>query len=230
MKRKSIYAAFVLGAMSFNATAWQMHNGWCQQLSDDGQVMVMVKAERAAIFGQKGCNDSYFGNGEAIGLNDAAYPSMGTCNQSTGHKPISVANSPAAAGAIANSIANQERSVVKVFGGSMYVTRGNFVEVCSSVSPTLALQKAQTRGEDTNMGAVVNAAKKEYAAVYGADTLDSADFNTVRELRGETLGSEPVRVFQYEVSNPPYRKYDYVAVFINNAGKVLDTVVSETSR
>lgn len=233
MKRKSIFAAVVLGALSFNAAAWQMHNGWCQQLSDDGQVLVMVKADRAAIFGQKGCRESYFGKGESFGVNGDVFPAMGTCNQQTGHNPISVVDNAQSASAVANAIAGSEQGVIQAFGGSMPISRNNFVAVCSAVIPSLATVEhvgAYTRARDVNMNAVLSAAKAKYVSTYGADALESADFETVTETSPVIQGKESVRVFQYEVSNPPYRQYDYVVVYVNAAGKVVDTQIEYQGR
>lgn len=233
MKRKTILAVVALSALSFNATAWQINNGWCQQVSDDGQVKVMVKAERASIYGNIGCNSSYFGIGESFGINGDAYASVGTCNQQTGHKPISVANSPQAATAVAQAIASREQSSVQAFGGSMPISRNNFVEVCSAVIPSLAKVEhvgSYTRARDVDMNSVLSAAKAKYLSTYDADTLDSADFETVTETSPVVQGNESLRVFQYEVSNPPYRQYDYVVVYVNAAGKVVNTQIDYQGR
>lgn len=233
MKRKSIFAAVVLGALSFNAAAWQMNNGWCRQLSDDGQVMLLIKAERVSVFGQKSCNGNYFGKGETFGVNGNVYAAMGTCNQQTGHNPISVANNAQSASAVAHAIASREQGVIQAFGGSMPISRDNFIEVCSAVIPSLKTVEhvgAYTKARDVNMDSVLSAAKAKYLNTYGADTLDSADFDTVTETSPVVQGSESVRVFQYEVSNPPYRQYDYVVVYVNAAGKVVDTQIEYQGR
>ena len=233
MKRKTILAVVALSALSFNAAAWQMHNGWCRQLSDDGQVLVMVKANRAAIFGQKGCQESYFGKGENFGVNGDVFASVGTCNQQTGHNPISVADNAQSASAVAHSIAGREQGVIQAFGGSMPISRNDFVEVCSAVIPSLAKVEhvgSYTRARDVDMNSVLSAAKAKYLSTYDADTLESADFETVTETSPVVQGNESLRVFQYEVSNPPYRQYDYVVVYVNAAGKVVNTQIDYQGR
>lgn len=232
MKRKSIFAAVVLGTLSFNAAAWQINNGWCRQLSDDGQVMLLIKAERVSVYGQKSCDESYFGKGETFGVNGDAYAALGTCNQQTGHNPISVADNAQSASAVAHAIASREQGVIQAFGGSMPFSRGNFIEVCSAVIPSLKTvgHVGANKAHDVNMDSVLAAAKAKYMGAYGADALDSADFDTVTETSPVVQGSESVRVFQYEVSNPPYRQYDYVVVFVNAAGKVVDTQIEHQGR
>ena len=232
MKRKSIFAAVVLGTLSFNAAAWQIKNGLCRQLSDYGQVMLLIKAERVSVYGQKSCDESYFGKGETFGVNGDAYAALGTCNQQTGHNPISVADNAQSASAVTHAIASREQGVIQAFGGSMPFSRGNFIEVCSAVIPSLKTvgHVGANKAHDVNMDSVLAAAKAKYMGAYGADALDSADFDTVTETSPVVQGSESVRVFQYEVSNPPYRQYDYVVVFVNAAGKVVDTQIEYQGR
>lgn len=227
MKRKTILAVVALSALSFNAEAWQINNGWCQQLSIDGQVLVMVKANRAAIVGQIKCDEAYFGKGESIGVNGEIYPTIGTCNQNTGFKPISVADSPVQASAIAEAISLTNEGMVQAFGGYMPITRGNFNQVCSAVIPSLKSVSGNTAVVDMNI--VKRAAVAIYEKTYG-EIVQSADFETVNEMSPVQHGSETLRVFQYEVFNPLYRQNDNVVVYVSPNGEIVDTQLEYQGR
>ncbi|ENZ7985815.1 TPA: hypothetical protein NPO36_004934 [Klebsiella pneumoniae] len=217
MKTRTIIALFLSAAsVSAQAGNWMVKNGWCQTMTEDGQVLVMLKKDTIGIFGQlQGCPSGQQElMGSRISINGNLIPTSQMCNQQTGYKAVEIegGQAPAAAKKAIESIAAQDISSVQVFGTQMKFTRGDMLQVCPKYVSALAGASAEVTGNKplkVNKGSVMKAARQAYTKEYDRETADAADFGSY-EVKGNTV--------VYEVYNAAYRTYDKIVVTVGSDG------------
>lgn len=170
MKYKNlIISTLILVSTHAFAGNWRVNNGWCQTMSDDGQVLVMLKQGQISIAARsQGCpNGQQMLLGSNIAINGNLIRTSQMCNSQTAYRAIEVegAQDSAAAKTAILSIAGREGSTVQVFGSSMRFTRGDMLQVCPKFVPALANMPSGpsvSKPAQINKASVLSMAKKAY--------------------------------------------------------------------
>lgn len=221
--KKLIISALLLASTQAVAGNWRVQNGWCQTVSDDGQVSVMLKQGQIGIAGRaQGCpNGEQVLLGSNIGINGNLIRTSQMCNAQTNYIPFEAeaGQDPEAAKAAILSIAGREESTVQVFGASMRFTRGNMLQVCPKIVPALANMPSDpsvSKPAQINKGSVLSMAKKAYTKEYGDEGIESADFSNY-EIKGNKV--------IFEVFNTGFKTYDNVIVTVGPDGNAMSAKV-----
>ncbi|EAB6034634.1 hypothetical protein G3601_005211 [Salmonella enterica] len=198
---------------------WSVHNGWCQTMTNDGRVMVMLKAGKIGVAGLiRGCPDGPQDlMGSRIAINGNLVPTSQMCNSQTAFRPIESEGGMASAQAreAILSVAGREVSTLLAFGREMQFTRGNMLTVCPKYVPLLtSLPPDNTR--QINKASVLKAAKQAYTKEYDSQAADAADFGSYT-VRGNTV--------VFEVYNAGYHTYDKVVVTVGTDGNATSAKV-----
>ncbi|MDQ9126139.1 hypothetical protein RDT67_06800 [Serratia fonticola] len=224
---KTTMLAVALGLVTFNASAdWGILNGYCQTVTDNGFILVGLKAESITVLGQSPCRNPYDMRHETIAINGKPYPALGFCNGKSGFKPISVIAKSVNVTNIFADMATQEHVTLAALGGAGTILNGNFVQTCSKVLPSLTTTMTTPPQNSLDMNVVLSAAKQAYLKKVGdEDEAGSADWGSVKQLPDSKYKGQVVHVIQYEVYNAPYKSYDDVTVFVADDGRVINTEV-----
>lgn len=225
---KTTMLAVALSAVTFNASAdWMIKNGFCQTVTDNGQMLLMLKVTNISVVGQLPCQSKYYMRGETVAINGYPYPALGICDASTSWKPISIVDTRQVdATKIFAAVAAKEQTIVAAQGGSDVIRRSDYLQVCPSVLPSLTNMNVPAQRSALSMDVILAAAKHAYATHIGdADEAGSADWGSVKQLPDSKYKGQVVRVIKYEVYNVPYKSYDDVTVFVADDGRVINTEV-----
>lgn len=229
MKYKElIISTLILTSTHAFAGNWRVNNGWCQTMSDDGQVLIMLKQGKIGIAGRaQGCpNGEQILLGSNIGINGNLIRTSQMCNAQTNYVPIESESGqdPEAAKAAILSIADREESTVQVFGTSMRFTRGNMLQVCPKFVPALANTSSHSSGSkpgEINKSSVLAMAKRAYIKENGEEGIEDADF-TSYEINGNKV--------TFEVFNAGFKTYDKVIVTVGQDGNAVNAKVEYKGR
>lgn len=221
--KKLIISTLILTSTHAFAGNWRVNNGWCQTMSDDGQVLIMLKQGQISVMGRsQGCpNGEQILMGSNIGINGNLIRTSQVCNAQTAYRAIEVegGQDPAAAKAAILSIAGREGSTVQVFGSSMRFTRGDMLQVCPKFVPALVnMPSGPSVGKPAqiNKSSVLSMAKKAYTKEYGDEGTESADFSNY-QIKGNKV--------IFEVFNAGFKTYDNIFVTVGPDGTAVSATV-----
>lgn len=226
--KKLIISILILTSTHAFAGNWRVNNGWCQTMSDDGQVLIMLKQGQIGVMGRsQGCpNGEQILMGSNIGINGNLIRTSQMCNAQTAYRAIEVegGQDPAAAKAAILSIAGREGSTVQVFGTSMRFTRGDMLHICPKYVPALANTSSHSSGSKPgkiNKSSVLAMAKQAYIKENGEEGIEDADF-TSYEINGNKV--------KFEVFNAGFKTYYNVIVTVGQDGNAVNAKVEYKGR